>query len=88
LDRCVAFSFSDCVLFISFAKSLPESDEECASKADELLRLVDESTQQHLHDSGTRSVCQRVSTSQQLTQHRVVPFLDEILDELSSFEVG
>lgn len=84
---CSFLSLSFSLSFSSIA-SLPESDEECRNKVFEFLGLVDESTQQHLHDSCTRLVCRSVSTSQQLTQQRVVPFLDELLDELSSFEVG
>jgi hypothetical protein len=87
MSRYLFLSLSLSLSFFLIA-SLPESDEECRIKVFELLGLVDENTQQHLHDSCTRLVCQSVSTSLQLTQQRVVPFLDELLDELSSFEVG
>lgn len=81
-------SLSHCI-FPRCASSLPESDEECTIQVDKLFGLVDENTQQHLLDSSsTRLVCQSVSTSQQLTQKRVVPFLDELREELSSFDVG
>jgi len=40
-----------------------------------------------LDDNTILSVCTRMSTAQQLTRQRVVPFLDEVLAELSSFEV-
>lgn len=65
--------------------SLPDSDEDRASNADELRNAVTET--QHLEDSSIQSVCQSVSTAQQLTRQRVTPFLDEILAELSSFKV-
>lgn len=42
---------------------------------------------EQLDDTSTETVCHRVSAAQQLTRQRVMPFLDEILEDLASFEV-
>lgn len=65
--------------------SLPETDEDRTSIANELLSNVNET--ERLHDASTESVCLRVSAARQLTSQRVVPFLDDILVDLDSFEI-
>jgi hypothetical protein len=68
-----------------FRCSLPESDDERTAKGKELLGLVE--TKHCLNNSSAQTVCQSVSASQQVTHRRVVPFLNELLDELGSFQV-
>ena len=66
-----------------YVYSLPGTDDECARRESDLVALVD--TKQ-LEAIVVQTVCRRVCVAQQMTRPRVMPFLDEILLELSSFK--
>ncbi len=69
----------------SFDFSLPESDDDCTSKKNEYISLLADN--ECLNKETVENVCSSVTSSQQLTKQRVMPFLDAIVIELSSFEV-